>query len=54
MIRCAEEANLRGIYITTVKSDKFAFKTEGFNFHVYAPTLRLLDGKLLRVTLAKV
>ena len=36
ILRCAEEANLRGIYLTTVKSDKFTYKTEGLHFRVHA------------------
>jgi hypothetical protein len=36
MLCCAEEANLRGIYVTTLKSDKFTFKSEGLHFRVHA------------------
>ena len=36
ILRCAEEANLRGIRLTTLKSDKFMYKTEGLHFRVHA------------------
>ena len=46
MIRCADEANLCGVYITTVKSDKFTYKTEGLNFHVYASNSESIGWKI--------
>ena len=47
MIRCAEEANLRGIYLTnTIKSDKFTYKTEGLQFHVHASNSEVVGWKI--------
>ncbi len=36
VLRTAEEANLRGIYVTIVKSSKFTFCLSGIGFYVSA------------------
>ena len=46
MLRCAEEANLRGIYVTTLKSDKFTFKSEGLHFRVHASNSEVRGWKI--------
>ena len=46
MLRCAEEANLRGIYLTTMKSDKFMYRTEGLHFRVHASNSEVLGWKI--------
>ena len=46
MLLCAEEANLQGIHLKTVRSDKFMFKTEGYNFHVYATSSESIGWKI--------
>ena len=46
MLCCAEEANLRGIYVTTLKSDKFTFKIEGLHFRVHASNSEVRGWKI--------
>ena len=46
ILRCAEEANLRGIYLTTLKSDKFTYKTEGLHFRVHASNSEVHGWKI--------
>jgi len=46
MLRCAEEANLQGIYLKTLRSDKFMFKTEGLNFYVCATNSESIGWKI--------
>jgi hypothetical protein len=36
VLQTAEEANLRGIYVTIVKSSKFTFCSSGVRFYVSA------------------
>jgi len=46
MLRCAEEANLRGIYVTKLKSDKFSLKIEGLHFRVHASNSEVRGWKI--------
>ena len=45
ILRCAEEANLRGIHITTLKSDNSCTKQRDYISGYTLPSLRFVAGR---------